>query len=194
MGALDAKIAVVTGGTSGIGEGIAKAFVLEGAKVVIAGRRDDEGRAIEKETGVRFVRADVAIEADARAMIDKTVEWFGRVDCLVNNAGIPLPMTTITEIDVATIDQVLAVNVRRVGVCKRPGHCGRRRDDERHPRLVGDCGRACGNGEAHQGGGRGIVISPSPLRGPSERSELRNGNSIRHCDSARFPPHEPDEP
>jgi len=114
MGALDGKIAVVTGGTSGIGEGIAKAFVLEGAKVVIAGRREEEGRALEKQIGVRFVRADVAIEADVRAMVDKTVEWFGRVDCLVNNAGIPSPMTSITEIDVATIDQILAVNVRGV--------------------------------------------------------------------------------
>lgn len=114
MGALDGKIAVVTGGTSGIGEGIAKAFVLEGAKVVITGRREEEGRALEKQIGVRFVRADVAIEADVRAMVDKTVEWFGRVDCLVNNAGIPSPMTSITEIDVATIDQILAVNVRGV--------------------------------------------------------------------------------
>ena len=54
MGALDGKIAIVTGGTSGIGEGIARAFVSEGAKVVIVGRREEEGRAIEKQIGVRF--------------------------------------------------------------------------------------------------------------------------------------------
>ena len=114
MGALDGKIAIVTGGTSGIGEGIAKAFVSEGAKVVIVGRREEEGRALEKQIGVRFVRADVANEADVRAMVDRTLEWFGRLDCLVNNAGIPSPMISITEIDVATIDQVLAVNVKGV--------------------------------------------------------------------------------
>ena len=114
MGALDGKIAIVTGGTSGIGEGIAKAFVWEGAKVVIAGRREPEGRALEKQVGVRFVRADVANEADVKGMVDRTVEWFGRLDCFVNNAGIPSPMISITEIDTATIDQVLAVNVRGV--------------------------------------------------------------------------------
>jgi NAD(P)-dependent dehydrogenase (short-subunit alcohol dehydrogenase family) len=114
MGALDGKIAIVTGGTSGIGEGVAKAFVSEGAKVVIVGRREEEGRALEKQIGVRFIRADVANEADVKGMVDKTVEWFGRVDCLVNNAGIPAPMVSITEVDVATIDQVLAINVKGV--------------------------------------------------------------------------------
>ena len=114
MGALDGKIAIVTGGTSGIGEGIAKAFVSEGAKVVIVGRREEEGRALEKQIGVRFVRADVANEADVKAMVDRTLEWFGRLDCLVNNAGIPSPMISIADIDVATIDQVLAVNVKGV--------------------------------------------------------------------------------
>src|SRR5580692_6055897 len=114
MGALDGKIAIVTGGTSGIGEGIAKAFVSEGAKVVIVGRREEEGRALEKQIGVRFVRADVANEADVKAMVDRTLEWFGRLDCLVNNAGIPSPMINIADIDVATIDQVLAVNVKGV--------------------------------------------------------------------------------
>lgn len=114
MGALDGKIAIVTGGTSGIGEGIAKAFVSEGAQVVIAGRREEEGRALEKRIGVRFVRADVANEADVKGMIDQTLERFGRLDCLVNNAGIPQPMASIIDVDVAMIDQILAVNVRGV--------------------------------------------------------------------------------
>jgi len=114
MGALDGKVAIVTGGTSGIGEKIVEFFVAEGAKVVVAARRQDEGRALEKRLGVRFVRTDVAIEADVKAMVDDAVGSFGRVDCLINNAGIPSPMISITEIDVATIDQVLAVNVRGV--------------------------------------------------------------------------------
>jgi NAD(P)-dependent dehydrogenase (short-subunit alcohol dehydrogenase family) len=114
MGALDGKIAIVTGATSGIGEAVAEAFVQQGASVVIAGRREEEGRAIEKRIGARFIRADVANEADIKAMIGKAVEWFGRLDCLVNNAGVPAPMVSITQVDVATIDQVLAVNVKGV--------------------------------------------------------------------------------
>ncbi len=114
MGALDGKVAVVTGGTSGIGEGVAEAFVSEGAKVVVAARREEEGRALEKRIGARFVRVDVANEADVQAMVARTLEWFGRLDCLVNNAGVPQPMVSIADIDSAVIDQVLAVNVRGV--------------------------------------------------------------------------------
>lgn len=114
MGALDGKVAVVTGGTSGIGERIVELFAAEGAKVVAAARRADEGGALEKRLGVRFIRTDVASEADVKTMIDQTVAWFGRVDCLVNNAGVPSPMVSITEIDVATIDALMGINIRGV--------------------------------------------------------------------------------
>lgn len=114
MGALDGKIAIVTGGTSGIGERIAEVFVEQGARVVVAARREQEGQALERRLGIRFIRTDMSSEADVKAMIGQTVASFGRVDCLVNNAAIPSPMISITEIDVATIDQVLAVNVRGV--------------------------------------------------------------------------------
>jgi NAD(P)-dependent dehydrogenase (short-subunit alcohol dehydrogenase family) len=154
MGTLDGKIAIVTGGTSGIGEGIAKTFVLEGAKVVIAGRREEEGRALEKQIGVRFVRADVASEADVKEMIDKTVGWFGRLDCLVNNAGIPAPMVSITEVDVATIDQVLAVNVK--GVLLGVKHVAPLMVAQRSGSIVNISSMA-----AHRGGLSGHVYSAS---------------------------------
>ena len=114
MGALDGKVAIVTGGSSGIGERIVEIFVEQGAKVVVAARRQEEGAALEKRLGVRFIRADVSNESEVKTMVDQTVKWFGRVDCLVNNAGVPSPMVSITEIDVPTIDQLLAVNVRGV--------------------------------------------------------------------------------
>jgi NAD(P)-dependent dehydrogenase (short-subunit alcohol dehydrogenase family) len=91
MGALDGKVAIVTGGTSGIGERIVELFVEEGARVVVAARREQEGAALEDRLGVRFIRTDVASEADVKAMVDHAMKSFGRVDCLVNNAGIPSP-------------------------------------------------------------------------------------------------------
>ena len=114
MGALDGKVAIVTGGTSGIGERIVELFVEEGARVVVAARREQEGAALEDRLGVRFIRTDVASEADVKAMVDHAMKSFGRVDCLVNNAGIPSPMVSISEIDVPTIDRLMAVNVRGV--------------------------------------------------------------------------------
>ena len=114
MGALDGKVAIVTGGTSGIGERIVELFVEEGAKVVVAARREQEGAELEKRLGVRFIRTDVSSEIDVKAMVDHAVKLFGRVDCLVNNAGIPSPMVSISEIDVPTIDRLMAVNVRGV--------------------------------------------------------------------------------
>jgi NAD(P)-dependent dehydrogenase (short-subunit alcohol dehydrogenase family) len=114
MGALSGKVAVVTGGSSGIGERIVELFAEEGAKVIVAARREAEGKALERRLGVDFLRADVSVEADVRAMIDHAVKRFGRLDCLVNNAGVPSPMIPIADVDVAMIDQVLAVNVRGV--------------------------------------------------------------------------------
>jgi NAD(P)-dependent dehydrogenase (short-subunit alcohol dehydrogenase family) len=154
MGALDGKIAIVTGGTSGIGETIVETFVAEGARVVMAARREDEGRVLEKRLGVRFVRADVALEADVKAMVDRTVEWFGRVDCLVNNAGIPSPMISIAEIDVATIDQVLAVNVR--GVPLGIKHAAPVMISQGSGSIVN-----VGSGAGHRGGLSGHIYSAS---------------------------------
>ena len=114
MGALDGKAAIVTGGTSGIGERIVELFVEEGAKVVVAARRQEEGRALEKRLDVRFIRTDVSTESDVKAMVGQAINWLGRLDCLVNNAGIPSPMISVADIDVASIDQVMAVNVRGV--------------------------------------------------------------------------------
>ena len=114
MGALNGKVAIVTGGTSGIGERIVELFVEEGAEVIVAARRETEGRALEKRLRVRFVRADMAAEADIKAVVEAALRWFGRVDCLVNNAAVPGPITPVAEVEAANIDQILAVNVRGV--------------------------------------------------------------------------------
>ncbi|MGA2551845.1 MAG: glucose 1-dehydrogenase [Burkholderiaceae bacterium] len=114
MGVLEGKVAIVTGASSGIGERIAELFTEQGATVVAAARREEQGHALEKRLGLRFIRTDVSSEPDVKAMIDQVLQWHGRVDCLINNAGIPAPMVSITEIDVASIEQVMAINVRGV--------------------------------------------------------------------------------
>ena len=116
MGQLDGKVAIVTGATSGIGERIAEVFVREGARVVAAGRREPEGRALEARCGaaLSFVRADVVREADVKAMVEHTVTRFGRLDCLVNNAGSGSPMVSIAEVTGDHFSAVFDTNVRGV--------------------------------------------------------------------------------
>jgi NAD(P)-dependent dehydrogenase (short-subunit alcohol dehydrogenase family) len=116
MGQLDGKVAIVTGATSGIGERIAELFVAQGARVVGAGRREVEGKALEQRCGptLAFVRTDVADEASVKAMIEYAVARFGRLDCLVNNAGGGSPMVSITDVTGEQFTSVFDTNVRGV--------------------------------------------------------------------------------
>ena len=155
MGALTGKVAVVTGATSGIGERIAELFVEEGAKLVIAARREEEGKALERRlNAASFIRTDVSNETDVQKMIDFAVEHFGRLDCLVNNAGQPAPMVSITDIDVESIDRILAVNVR--GVLLGTKHAARVMLPQRNGSII-NIGSAAGL----RGGLSGHVYSAS---------------------------------
>jgi NAD(P)-dependent dehydrogenase (short-subunit alcohol dehydrogenase family) len=100
------KVALVTGGTSGIGKTTAIEFARAGAKVVLTGRREKEGAQVVAEIkklggDAGFVRADVAREADVKGMVDFTVDKFGRLDIAFNNAGVewmgPLDQATEAE-------------------------------------------------------------------------------------------------
>jgi NAD(P)-dependent dehydrogenase (short-subunit alcohol dehydrogenase family) len=96
------KVALVTGGTSGIGKAAALALAQAGAKVVVAGRRENEGRAvvqaIEKTGGkALFVKTDVSREADVEALVGKTIATFGRLDFAFNNAGVEGAMNLPTD-------------------------------------------------------------------------------------------------
>ena len=84
------QVAVVTGGTRGIGEGIVRRFLQEGARVVFSGRSERKGKALEEELGenVVFYRADAASASETEALMKFAVEHFGRLDCVVNNAGV----------------------------------------------------------------------------------------------------------
>lgn len=99
-GRLDSKTALITGGTSGIGEATVELFVKEGAKVLFTGRNADKGRAMQAAlgAGARFFQADMSDEAQIKASVDETVKSFGRLDILFNNAGGP----TRGEVETAT--------------------------------------------------------------------------------------------
>jgi NAD(P)-dependent dehydrogenase (short-subunit alcohol dehydrogenase family) len=114
MSRLKGKVAVITGATSGIGARTAEVFVAEGARVIIAGRRREQGAALAAALGTSasFFRTDVSCEADVRAMIDHALERFGRIDCLFNNAGTPSRTGGVATVDIAEIDAAIAVHVR----------------------------------------------------------------------------------
>src|SRR6266566_3645881 len=118
------KVAIVTGGTSGIGRAAAIAYAREGAKVVVAGRRAAEGeetvqlvRAQGREA--LFVPTDVAKEAQVKNLIGRTLEQFGRLDFAFNNAGIDQQPTPLLEQTVETYDQVMDINVKGVWLSMR---------------------------------------------------------------------------
>jgi NAD(P)-dependent dehydrogenase (short-subunit alcohol dehydrogenase family) len=116
MPVLQDKVAVVTGGTSGIGARIAALFLEEGARVVIAGRRSDRGEQLARSFGdaACFIRTDVTVEADVKAMIEHAAGHFGRLDCLVSNAGMGSQAASIPEVDLAEFDAAVAVHLRAV--------------------------------------------------------------------------------
>jgi 3-oxoacyl-[acyl-carrier protein] reductase len=118
---LSGKVAIVTGGGSGFGEGIAKRFAEEGAKIVVNDIDDDGGRRvtaeIEKAHGqgsAIYVRGDVAKNDEVKALVDACVARFSHLDVMVNNAGIShrnMPMLDVPE---AMVDKILAVNVKSI--------------------------------------------------------------------------------
>jgi 3-oxoacyl-[acyl-carrier protein] reductase len=113
---LAGKIAIVTGAASGFGEGIARKFVAEGARVVVADRDGDGARRVADALGAHAesVRADVTRAADVEAMVRTAIERFDGLDVLVNNAGmghLPQPLESLDEAD---FDRILAVNVKAI--------------------------------------------------------------------------------
>jgi NAD(P)-dependent dehydrogenase (short-subunit alcohol dehydrogenase family) len=121
-GDLSNKVALITGGTSGIGRDAAVLFAKAGAKVVVTGRRETEGNetiGLVRAAGgdALFVKGDVAKTAEVQAMVHKTVEKFGRLDVAFNNAGIEGAWQPITEAAEEEFDRVISINLKGVWLC-----------------------------------------------------------------------------
>lgn len=124
MKVLENKVALVTGATSGIGKTAAIALGAAGAKVVFSGRREQEGEDTAnsiRQSGAEclFVRSDVSSETDVKALIQKTVETYGRLDCAFNNAGIDPPLKPLHEQSVDDFDKLMSINVRGLFLCMK---------------------------------------------------------------------------
>ena len=150
------KVAIVTGGASGFGEGIVHKFVAEGAQVLIADRDLDNALRVAAAVGpaARALKIDVSIATDVRLMMETTELYFGRLDILVNNAGVthlPQPLEEVSEDD---FDRVVAVNMKAIYYAMR----------EAVPRLKANAPGAHGI--------RGVVLNMASTAGVSPRPRL----------------------
>ena len=119
MGKLDGKVAIISGGARGQGAAEARLFAREGAKVVFGDIRDDEGRQVEAEIQelggeAVYVHLDVTSEAQWKQVVRDTVDRYGRLDILVNNAAIIVPRVDIENTDAGDWDRVFEVNAKSV--------------------------------------------------------------------------------
>ena len=116
MGEMDGKVAVVTGGASGIGEATVRLFIEEGAKVVIADMQQERGEALANELGnvATFVQVEVRQEEQVKSAIDTAIEDWGRLACIFNNAGFGGVLGPVEDIPVEEFDMSFDVLVRGV--------------------------------------------------------------------------------
>jgi len=114
MGKLDGRVAVITGATTGIGAETARLFAREGARLIIGGRREHLAQQLATELGkdVLPFRMDVSNEAEIAAAVDLAVHHFGRLDCMVNNAGYAGVLGPIDETPAQELDDTISVNFR----------------------------------------------------------------------------------
>lgn len=120
MKRLDNKVAIITGGASGIGKAASVKFVAEGAKVVIWDMNEEQGKATEAELGgmAKFYKVNTANSAEVNAAAAEAIAAFGKIDILINNAGITRDATLLKMTD-EQWDQVISVNLKGVFNCTR---------------------------------------------------------------------------
>src|SRR5690348_14869623 len=123
-GSVAGKVALVTGATSGLGRSVARVWAEQGARVLATGRREELGVALEKEVRdaggeLTFLRLDVSRAEDCEASVAAAVDTYGRLDVLVNNAGIEGPVVDAHELDDDSWDEVVAINLSGAFRCAK---------------------------------------------------------------------------
>ncbi len=114
---LDGKLAIVTGGGSGIGEATAKVFSEAGATVVVTGRRPEPLELVAKEIGGHAIACDVSDQAQVRTMFAQALQINGQIDILLNNAGGPGPIAPVAEVDMEAWIQCINTNLLGAMYC-----------------------------------------------------------------------------
>jgi NAD(P)-dependent dehydrogenase (short-subunit alcohol dehydrogenase family) len=131
------RTAIITGGGSGIGAAAAHALAGDGWTVVIAGRREEAlAEVAAKASTLDPIRADVTDERDVQNLFNTTIQRYGRLDLLFNNAGMGAPPVGIDELDLATWNQVVAVNLTGAFLCTREAFRVMRRQDPQGGRII----------------------------------------------------------
>ena len=116
---LDGRIALITGGGTGIGKAIALRFAEAGARIVVSGKKPGPLEAVAAQVGGRAIRADITREPDVAAMFAEILGAYHRLDILINNAGVPGPILSLAEMDAAQWDECIAVNIRGAMLCMK---------------------------------------------------------------------------
>jgi NAD(P)-dependent dehydrogenase (short-subunit alcohol dehydrogenase family) len=180
MGRLDGKVAVITGGNSGVGAATAALFAKEGAKIVISARRqaqlDEVAAKIRQDGGeVVTVVTDISKAEDAKNLIDKTIETYGRIDILVNNAG-------VLEAGLKPIDRVLDEDMDRIIDTNTKGtmYCIRQASEKMAEAGVGSIVNVASVAGVLGCGGAAYVASKAAIVGITKHTALRfAGKGIR---------------
>jgi len=121
MGRLQGKVCVITGAGAGIGRGIAELFSIEGAKVVLSSRRETNGKTVCDQLttagyDTSFVKCDISDSTDVEHLFDETIQQYGRIDVLINNAGINF-VKPFTETTLSDFDRVIGTDLRGTFLC-----------------------------------------------------------------------------
>ena len=158
--ALQGRVAVITGGGTGIGEAVARRLHGEGARVVLAGRRLELVQQVASELGGKAVACDVSVEAEVAKMFAAAMEAFGQVDILVNNAGFGGGgLMSAEAVDIDVWDQTFAVNTRGVMLCVKHAIPLLRRQGGTIVNVASSAGLTPGKRQIAYGASKAAVIS-----------------------------------